>query len=177
MNIMKSYNFCYAHRVWNQTLTNDTLCRCRYIHGHSGKIDLVLTGNVLNGMIIDFNELRFIKEFIDTVIDHHFLCDEYDPLIVPYFNLLKSNVLCFEDRGLYKVVNTGFLNGLDVELQEFGLSLVLMNGVPTAENLAVWVSTVITELMLRNKVCKERNVQLVSLKWWESESSYAEWTL
>lgn len=176
MNIMKSYNFCYAHRVWNQVLSDNRTCLCRYIHGHLGKIDLVLTGDVLNGMIIDFNELRFIKQFIDTIIDHHFICDLYDPLVPSYFKLLKSNVMCFEDRGLYKVVNTGFLSGLDTELQEFGLSLVFMNGVPTAENLATWISTVIQELMLGNKVCQERNVKLVSLKWWESDTSYAEWT-
>jgi 6-pyruvoyltetrahydropterin/6-carboxytetrahydropterin synthase len=177
MNIMKSYKFCYAHRVWNQVLSTGVLCKCRYCHGHSGKIDLVLTGDVKNGMIIDFNELRFIKEFIDTVIDHHFLCDLYDPLVSHYFKLLKSNVMCFEDQGLYKIVNRNFIKDLDTELQEFGESFVFINGVPTAENLATWVSTVITELMSKNTVCQERNVQLVSLKWWESDTSYAEWTL
>jgi len=173
---MKSYKFCYAHRVWNQLLSTNELCRCRYCHGHSGKIDLVLTGNLVNGMIIDFNELRFIKQFIDSVVDHHFICDIYDPLVSSYFKLLKSNVICCEDQGLYRVVNQEFLRDLEIELQEFGQSFVFINGVPTAENLAVWISNVIQDLMLKNKVCQERNVRLVSLKWWESESSYAEWT-
>lgn len=178
MNIMKSYGFCYAHRVWNQVLSDDTLCRCRYIHGHLGKVDIVLTAStVIKGMIIDFNELRFIKTFIDSVIDHHMLCDIYDPLVPHYFKLLKSNVLCFEDRGLYRVVNQNFMKDLAVELQEFGSSLVFIDGVPSAENLALWLGTMITELLLQNKVCEERNVRLVSLKWWESETSYAEYVV
>jgi len=175
MNIMKSYNFCYAHRVWNQVLSTGVTCKCRYCHGHSGKIDLCLTGNLVNGMIIDFNELQFIKTFIDSVIDHHMLCDIYDPLVPHYFKLLNSNVLCFEDRGLYRVVNQNFMKDLAVELQEFGSSLVFIDGVPSAENLALWLGTMITELLLQNKVCEERNVRLVSLKWWESETSYAEY--
>ncbi len=177
MNIMKSYKFCYAHRVWNQVLSTNELCRCRYCHGHSGKVELCLTADsVVNGMIIDFNELRFIKKFIDTVVDHHFICDLYDPLVASYFKLLKSNVMCFEDRGFYKVVNRNFLKDMDCELQEFGESLVFINGVPSAENLAVWISQVIQDEMLKNPVCQERSIQLVSVKWWESDSSYAEWT-
>jgi len=85
--------------------------------------------------------------------------------------------MCFEDRGLYKIVNRNFIKDLDTELQEFGESFVFINGVPTAENLATWMSTVMIELMSGNKICQERNVQLVSLKWWESDTSYAEWTV
>ncbi len=84
--------------------------------------------------------------------------------------------MCFEDRGLYKVVNRNFLKDLDCELQEFGESFVFINGVPSAENLAVWISQVIQDEMLKNSVCQERKIQLVSVKWWESDSSYAEWT-
>lgn len=177
MNIMKSYKFCYAHRVWNQVLSTGVTCMCRYTHGHRGQIDIVLTGQVVNGMIIDFNELRFIKDFIDRVVDHHFLCDVYDPLVESYFKLLKSNVLCFEDKGLYKIVNRNFMKDLETELQEFGESFVFIHGVPTAENLASWISSVIQNMLSGNKICQERNVQLISLKWWESDTSYAEWTL
>lgn len=171
MNIMKSFNFCYAHRVWNQTLTNNTLCRCRYNHGHTSSVELVLTSpNLTNGMIIDFNELKPIKQFIDDVIDHKTLVDIADPLLPHYLNMVNSthgDLIC---HGLYyKVATPSFPQ----ELEEFAQSLVIIPYVPTSENLSEWLALIVMKQL--EKWTEERDVRLVSLKWWESETSYAEW--
>lgn len=171
MNIMKQYSFCYAHRVWNQELSTGVTCKCRYIHGHSSKVDLVLTApDLIRGMIIDFNELKFIKQFIDDVIDHKTLMDMGDPLLKHYLNMVNcthGDLIC---HGLYYKVATPLL---PQELEEFAQSLVIIPYVPTSEFLSEWLA-VIVEKQLRNWT-EERGVRLVSLKWWESETSYAEW--
>lgn len=171
MNIMKRFSFCYAHRVWNQTLTNSALCRCRFCHGHLGKVELVLTAPELTrGMIIDFNELKPIKQFIDDFIDHKTLIDIADPLLPHYLNMLNctmGDVVC---HGLYYKIATP---SLPQELEEFAQSLVIIPYVPTSEHLSNWLALIVMKQL--EKWTEERDVRLVSLKWWESETSYAEW--
>lgn len=171
MNIMKSFNFCYAHRVWNQELSTGVTCKCRYLHGHTSSVDLVLTApSLTRGMIIDFNELKPIKQFIDEVVDHKTLIDINDPLLKYYLKLLNCT---FEDlicHGTYYKVGT---RSLPQELEEFAQSLVIIPTVPTSEHLSNWLAIIVIRQLEQWSV--ERGVQLVSLKWWESETSYAEW--
>lgn len=173
MNIMKKYSFCYAHRVWNQELSGGRLCLCRHNHGHLGKVELVLTApSLTRGMIIDFNELKPIKQFIDDVIDHKTLIDIADPLLKHYLNMVNSthgDLIC---HGMYYKVATPLL---PQELEEFAQSLVIIPCVPTSEHLSEWLAGIV-EKQLRNWT-EELGVRLISLKWWESETSYAEWTL
>ena len=70
--IDKQFDFCYAHRVHNQVLNanntgSDNKCSCRHIHGHQGKLKVSLSAyDLQNGMVVDFKELGWMKEFIDT---------------------------------------------------------------------------------------------------------------
>ena len=139
--INKSFEFCYGHRVWNQQLTQNQLCKCRRIHSHESCVEIELKSDeLIRGMVLDFNELKPVKEFIDAVIDHKFLMDISDPLLNEW---LKNNNLSMEDLEyreedywiVYLPSNVPFMRH-QVEWLE---SLVVGDFVPTSENLSEWL--------------------------------------
>ena len=86
--IDKSFDWCYGHRVWSQELNEkftadgDTCLACRQLHGHQGKLKVMLEGDELErGMVTDFKHLGWMKNFIDDVLDHKFIMYINDPLI------------------------------------------------------------------------------------------------
>lgn len=166
VTICKTFNFCYGHRIWNQTLSGQQKCKCVRIHGHTGKIEVHLTSDTLvRGMVVDFNELRVIKEFIDLYVDHRFIMDVTDPLfqsLVEKYSLSSSDFIGTV-AGL--VVKELELNKVDKEFMD---SFVLVPFEPTSENLASWMFHLVEELL------EPFHVVLVKLRWWESESSFSE---
>lgn len=70
--------FCYGHRL----LGYDG--KCRYPHGHNGKVQLALRGTELDGqgMMVDFTVLkRDVNQWIDNTLDHRMILQESDPLV------------------------------------------------------------------------------------------------
>lgn len=86
--IDKQFDFCYGHRVWVQRLehefcaSGDTHCKCRHPHGHQGHVHVFLENDHLNteNMVTDFKHLGWLKNFLDSVIDHKFVLDINDPI-------------------------------------------------------------------------------------------------
>ncbi len=78
--IAKEYRWEMGHRlVFHQGL-------CKNIHGHSYSLRIQLEGEVdHNGMILDFYELSTIVEPIIEELDHSFLCDESDEVMIEFF--------------------------------------------------------------------------------------------
>lgn len=127
--ISKEFEFDFGHRVWNQELdismSGSTLNKCRFLHGHRGKLIIELKAEKLtNGMVIDFNNLNFFKKFIDDNIDHKFLVDINDPLMKPHNMNLKDI-----GNGMKKAI-------ISNEITE---SYVYLDFVPTAENISKWI--------------------------------------
>lgn len=62
---------------------------CKNIHGHSYKMFVILEGEPdKNSMVIDYYDIdRFVKPLLDK-LDHSFVCDENDSLMI---NFLKDN--------------------------------------------------------------------------------------
>ena len=54
---------------------------CAYIHGHNWTIKLTFECRELdsNGFVIDFGQLKYIKDWIDHHLDHACLFNEDDP--------------------------------------------------------------------------------------------------
>ena len=85
--IDKSFNFCYGHRVFSQVLNTEytevghTCPKCRHIHGHEGLVKVFLEGEELNpqGMVEDFVNLGWVKNFLDDHLDHKFILSTEDP--------------------------------------------------------------------------------------------------
>lgn len=148
--ITKSFTFAYAHRIWNQELNGEqsvnAKCKCKQIHGHNAKVIVHLQSDELTrGMVLDFNNLGWFKKLLDDTLDHKLIMDVNDPmtndLLTPYgshkvdpdnwlhiggVSGLRIRVISSEDRGKHP----------DHVIERIR-SVVLMDGVPTAENIAI----------------------------------------
>lgn len=172
--ISKEFSFDYSHRVWSQKLNNELSCnancKCRYLHGHTAKVLVYLSGEDVDerGMFLDFNELQFFKKFIDDVVDHKMIMDIQDPLFpsltadIPEQNNVKFLITKDQD---YMVINPVLYEKLPLELQELAQSFVLVNFVPTSENLAKWLHTIVQDKL------KQFNVKVSRVQFFETPKS------
>lgn len=159
--ISKEFDFCYGHRVWSQKLSKELSlnaeCKCKHLHGHNGKIQVELEAYRLNnqGMVLDFTELNFVKKFIDETIDHKFIIDENDPvkdLIIPRITYDQMEApLLLHSLGAFKIVDIPVLkeaheldetDDVKIELYE---SFVIVNFVPTSENICRWIYDIVSK--------------------------------
>ena len=112
--IDKSFDYCYGHRVWSQTLdpkySLDSCLACRHLHGHQGKVKLFLGANNLkHGMVTDFKHTNIFKKWLDDTLDHKFIIDMNDPLFEDLAGdlcLSEKNKRTFDD--LMVTVNTEY---------------------------------------------------------------------
>ncbi|QKF72476.1 6-carboxy-5,6,7,8-tetrahydropterin synthase [Aliarcobacter faecis] len=146
--ISKEFDFCYGHRVWSQSLdvefSLDSCLMCRHLHGHQGKIIIYLKSDSLkSGMVTDFKHLNWFKKFLDDILDHKFIIDINDPLfetLIP--NIDKKDLIAFKEG--YKIVDT---KPFKAELLELYESYIVVNFVPTSENLSAWFLKIAQEKM------------------------------
>lgn len=105
--------FCYGHRLI------DYPGKCRWLHGHNGKLRVTLEGTNLDqlGMLCDFRHIKqTLGRWIDDHIDHKMILCRRDPLAEP--------------------------------LQQAGEPIFLLDDNPTAENIARLLFRVARELGL-----------------------------
>lgn len=151
--ITKEFEFCYGHRVHNQTLNTeysvDGNCACRHLHGHQGKVVVHLSEKQLtNDMVTDFKHLNWFKKWLEDNLDHKMILDEKDPLTHLLTNDLTDVAKWYEEIAK-------------------GLIFVPFN--PTSERMAKWMFDMIADKM--SKI----GVQCVQVDFWEtpkSKSSY-----
>src|SRR5258708_2961847 len=75
--VTKEIQFCYGHRLLNYD------GKCRYFHGHNGKVVVELSAESLDGkgMVRDFTEIKeIVQTWIDKTLDHRMLLHSKDPL-------------------------------------------------------------------------------------------------
>lgn len=150
--IAKQFDFCYGHRVWSQKLNSefsvDNSCVCRRVHGHQGTIHIFLESEELTaGMVTDFKHLNWFKKWLDDTLDHKFIMDVNDPVRGTLFPLSFNSEL-LGDIGKCRVVQKGVYEGLDECVQEIYEGLVLVEFIPTSENLCKWIFDIVQEKML-----------------------------
>lgn len=109
MRITRRLEFDAGHRI------PDHASQCRHLHGHRYVIEITLTGEIIqadgnpaNGMVMDFGDIkRIAKTHLVNLWDHAFLAYRKDQPIVDFLASLP------------------------------GHKTVLLDAVPTAENLVV----------------------------------------
>lgn len=171
--IDKTFEFCYGHRVWTQKLNgkfaNDLQCACRHRHGHEGKVQVFLTGNGLDstGMVTDFRHTEWLKKFINSYIDHRFIVDKNDPGFDLIVGKDKKLIPLFLPETDYQVGYTIDISNLDPASVEYELDegVLVVNFVPTSENLSKWLADFVDFKM------KELNVTVKKVDWWETPKS------
>lgn len=90
--VAKEIHFCYGHRLLQYE------GKCRYLHGHNGKVEIELAADSLNqmGMVYDFGEIKsVIKAWIDENLDHRMLLRQDDP-ILPSIQKMGEPVYIFD---------------------------------------------------------------------------------
>ena len=150
--ISKEFDFCYGHRVWSQQLNTefslDDCLMCRHLHGHQGKIKVSLESEILEGgMVTDFKHLNWFKKFLDDTLDHRFIIDCNDPLyetLLPLFT--KKEDLISHEQG-YKTPNMSLLNNEPLHIKELYEGYVIVDFVPTSENLSAWLLQIVQKKM------------------------------
>ena len=194
--IDKTFSFCYGHRVWSQLLNKefcdigDCQAKCRHLHGHEGLVHVFLEGETLErGMVTDFKHLGWLKNFIDSVLDHRFIIDADDPmyhqLVACVYKDLTGRLpptAAQPDYYLKPIYIPGTdvvaAHELDMEpLQRFNATAdfevlqgyVVVDFVPTSENLSKWIYNVAATKMA------QLGVKVSQVDWYEtprSRSSY-----
>ena len=189
--IDKSFDYCYGHRVWSQTLdpkySLDSCLACRHLHGHQGKVKLFLGANNLkHGMVTDFKHTNIFKKWLDDTLDHKFIIDMNDPLFEDLAGdlcLSEKNKRTFDD--LMVTVNTEYnfaipdleqLMALNVwdELRddqkqaifEKYEGIIIVDFIPTSENICKFIYEV------ANKMLNGLGIDVVVVEYWETPKSH-----
>ena len=101
---------------------------CRNVHGHSYTMRVIVSGPLdANGMVVDYFDLRAILDPIVDQIDHAFLCDASDTVMLRF---LEENDM--------KCVVVGFPSTAE-NIARWLLDQVVeqLKGYPTLESIAV----------------------------------------
>ena len=170
--ISKQFEFCYGHRVHNQTLNAelslDSCLACRHFHGHQGTVLVSLSAKELtNGMVTDFKHLGWFKKWLDDILDHKMILDINDPIVPISFPILKSlkpeetatigSLLDFNETENYYLVWPDLYENLPTHETEIYEGLILVPFVPTSENLSKWLWEIVNKKM--GHLCKVSQVQ------------------
>ena len=176
--IDKSFDFCYGHRVWSQNLdieySLDGCLACRHLHGHQGKIKIFLSSNNLqDGMVTDFKHLNWFKVWLDGVLDHKFIIDKNDPLLfdmMSHFStsdgLIDESKMIFDSLG-YWIPDLSYLpqNAPSALIEKYE-GMVVVDFVPTSENLTAWIFDIVQKRMSKMDIVVE------SVEFWETPKSH-----
>ena len=176
--IDKAFDFCYGHRVWSQSLNSeyslDSCLACRHLHGHQGKIKIFLSSNRLDrGMVTDFKHLNWFKAWLDAVLDHKFIIDRRDPL---FFDLMSHYVdsggkmdeskMIYDSLGYWIPDLSCIPTDSPEALVEKYEGMIVVDFVPTSENLTAWIYEIVKKRMSKLDVVVE------SVEFWETPKSH-----
>ena len=139
--ITKDFTWAMGHRVHNQELNSQlscgSYCKCRKLHGHSYVATVSLEAETLEkNMVMDFTDLKFIKNWIDNHLDHCFMIDEADPMAPALLQGLDAYLK--ESTFGIKVIDSVIVESSTNTEDERDIlrSYVVVDYVPTSEEIA-----------------------------------------
>ena len=105
--ISKEFSFSASHALFGLPADHP----CTRLHGHNYVVTIHLKSDTLNenGFVIDYHDLKPIKEYIDNTLDHRHLNDIMAPLNSSAENLAKM---------LFDTFKTGFPKMYAIEVSE-----------------------------------------------------------
>ena len=184
--IDKQFDFSYGHRVFSQELdpelSMNSLTKCRWIHGHNGRLLVGLKAeNLERGMVTDFKNLECIKVLVDDVLDHKFIAGFEDPLFDELFNNSKENIQWDEyDLGhvhpahIDVVCEAQESEEMKRAMRDKLEGLVVVKFVPTSENLCKMFADIAGKRLA--KIFGDR-VSVSFVDFWETPKSHCRFTV
>ncbi len=187
----------HNQRLDTEFTDNGNAClACRHLHGHEGLIKVFLeeinTGINIGstGMVTDFKHLGWFKNFIDDVLDHKLILDIKDPLNPEELLWLLDDDGELDLNTCHKMAEGYWIPNLDLIVESIenfrtkfsgpGLDdpknkaifekyegVVLVDFVPTSENLAAWLLEIAS-----NKMQGIDNVRVKAVEYWETPKSH-----
>lgn len=138
------YRICKTFEVENGHMLSKHPDKCRFPHGHTRKVELVLEANVLdrNDMVCDFKAVKeAVGEFLDS-FDHAMCMNEADPMFAEMKNRYGERIIGFEEidpttEVLAKVIHDYLEDQLQVENGRPGTQYPVQAGVRVAK-VRVW---------------------------------------
>ena len=188
--VEKTFEFDLAHRIHNQNLdssfteTSKPVLKCRRLHGHTAQLKIKLGADKLvDDMVIDYNEMGFVKRMVDDVLDHRTLLSSEDPLYEKVVkNIFKqyTNLICgislFNDfKWHVRTIDTSSIE--DQDIKEFLSAFVIVPFTTSSENIANWIAEVVKEHVDLYNTRNNTNVKLVSVSYKETPKSEAVYTV
>jgi 6-pyruvoyltetrahydropterin/6-carboxytetrahydropterin synthase len=92
------YRVCKAFEIESGHMLLKHPGRCRYPHGHSRRVEVVLSRESLdaNDMVCDFKAIKLALEDLLERFDHALVVNSADPLLASLQGELKDRVVVFE---------------------------------------------------------------------------------
>lgn len=147
------YRICKTLEIENGHMLAKHPDKCRFPHGHSRKVEIVLEADDLdaNGMVCDFKIVKeAVGEFLEGY-DHALCVNTQDPMFETLKNAYGDRVIAFADtEPTTEVLARTFFDAFRDKLDEFG-------------------SQRTTRYILRD------TVRLKRVRVWETSSSWAEY--
>lgn len=98
ITIVKEFTFDAAHQLPNYN------GKCSNLHGHTYKLQVGITGKVIDGMVFDFAELKnFVKDDIIEFLDHKYL-NELSQDKFPHRNPTAENMVMWISKVLMETL-------------------------------------------------------------------------
>jgi 6-pyruvoyltetrahydropterin/6-carboxytetrahydropterin synthase len=116
-------------------------------------------------MVTDFNHLNWFKQFLNDTVDHKFIIDANDPLfdtMLPHYS--KQTNLISMPNG-FKIPNLNILKEEASYIHEMYEGFIIVDFVPTSENISAWFMKIVQEKM------KKFDVKVVNIEFYESPKS------
>ena len=191
INITKKINFVAGHRVHSQNLPKSLgPNKCRFLHGHEYMLELFITSDLdESGMVLDFTFFNYLNDFIQRFIDHRFILDINDPLFDSITGVTSkktdwSKCLVYytitEIDGKIELVSTdkekSLFSKFNRYCEEFNnehkQSFIIVDFVPTAENLCNWFVKIFDRIKTIGLI--PAKIQLRKIRLYETQKAYVE---
>lgn len=159
--ISKEFELDWSHRIRNQSFDYSLTEKpnqprlCLHPHGHTGKFIVTLKSHELaKDMVLDYNEIGFVKTLISKYLDHHSIYAQDDPIvtsiILPQISALYEKVvekvelepiedLSVREFQVYKVVVDSQHQNGDNPFYQWLDGLLISSFNTTSECLARWM--------------------------------------
>lgn len=171
-----------AHRIHNQnvdsqfTENNCKVLKCRRLHGHTFELKVKLCCNdLVDDMVIDYNEMGFIKKLIDDVLDHRTLICRHDPLFTKVLEVVchAHHIKMATTSTLWNCDQICVDDVSDEDIKEFLSSFTIVPFTTSSENISKWIFDIVNGKINQYNDRNNTNVKVCSVSYKETPKSEA----
>ena len=136
MIITRKFEIDYGHRLMNHTGL------CRNLHGHRGVFEIsVSSKKIVDGMVMDFVDLKDIGNRIFSEYDHAFFIEEKDEKLLKFLREENMKIILMENAPTIENIVTVVHHDLWKELFKLGRKIEIerIKAFETPDCWAEWV--------------------------------------